>query len=87
MLGLYRLVFLGHWLKSGLNDQCSKETLTLAVSHVQIVQDLDIVHSDITPALPLHQPFNHHLEKRENNLLITLQQPLEKLISKFISPR
>ncbi|KAG7266586.1 hypothetical protein CRUP_032111 [Coryphaenoides rupestris] len=36
----------------------------LSTSHADAVQNPNVVHGDVSPALPLYQTFDHHLEEK-----------------------
>lgn len=38
------------------------KSLTFAVRHAEPIENFNVIHSNVSPALSLHQPFDHHLE-------------------------
>lgn len=40
------------------------KSLTFTVCHAESIENLNVIHSDVSPALSIHQTFDHHLEKK-----------------------
>lgn len=39
------------------------KSLTFTIRHAESIENLNVIHSNISPALYIHQTFDHHLEK------------------------
>lgn len=37
------------------------KTLTFTIYRAESIENLNVIHSNISPALSIHQTFNHHL--------------------------
>lgn len=58
--------------------------LTFTLRHAEPIQNLDVIHSDVPPALRIHQTFNHHLKPCANNKLFPKLQDRRKLTGYLI---
>lgn len=50
------------------NSSCKtskKKILTFTVCYAEPVQNLNVIHSDVSPTLCFHKTFNHHLKKQQ----------------------
>lgn len=44
----------------------NSKSLTFTVCHAESIEHLNVIHSDVSPALSLHQTFDHHLWEEKN---------------------
>lgn len=49
-------------LNAGIVTMNAK-SLTFTVRHAESIENLNVIHSNVSPALSIHQTFDHHLEK------------------------
>lgn len=45
------------------------KSLTFTIHHAESIENLNVIHSNVSPALSIHQTFDHHLEKTHSDLL------------------
>lgn len=48
------------------------EALTFTVRHAEAIENLDVIYSNVAPALSLYQPLNHHLLQTQKDLQLML---------------
>lgn len=53
-------------LYSGIVTMNSK-SLTFTIRHAESIEYLNVIHSNVSPALSSHQTFDHHLEKKSQS--------------------
>lgn len=55
----------------------NSKSLTFTIRHAESIENLNVIHSNVSPALSIHQTFDHHLEKnhRVSFWLLCLERP------------